>query len=103
MAASSAAGYSLKEEGGKLTLTALEKYPAGVQLEPKNDVTLIGQWTVRNGAVEDGPTFSVLELKKKLDSGLGGYISLNTGEVRVTVSQNGGNYSSSTRQERYHR
>lgn len=94
MAASSAAGYSLKEEGGKLTLTALEKYPASEKLDPKSDITYKGQWTVRNGAVEGGPTFSVLELMKKLDSGLGGYISLNTGEVRVTVSQASGNYSS---------
>lgn len=92
MGASSVAGYTLKEEDGKPVLEAMAAHPAVPQVEPK-DLTLTGTWTVQNGEVQGGPTFNVLDLIKTLDPSLSNYTSLDTGEVRVTVSQTGGNYA----------
>lgn len=93
MAASKTVGYSVKEEGGNIVLTVLETYPADNGLEAKSGIEVTGQWTVRNGQIE-GPVqpFNLLDLLKQGDPSLEKYTSLNTGEVRVTVRQTGGNY-----------
>lgn len=93
LAASNTVGYSVKEAEGTPVLTVLESYPADNGLEAKSGIEVTGQWTVRNGEIE-GPEqpFNVLELLKQGDPYLEKYTSLNTGEVRVTVRQAGGNY-----------
>ena len=91
-AASDTVGYAVKEVDGAMVLEALEAYPASEGLEAKSGVEVTGQWTVTNGKVEGNP-FSVLELLKQGDPSLEKYTSLNTGEVRVTVWQSGGNYT----------
>lgn len=92
MAASSVTGYQLQESGDTLTLTPLEDYPAVAEKEGKSNVSVTGQWTVTNGQVEGGSTYSVLDLLAKGNPELAGYTSLGPGEVRITVKQTGGNY-----------
>ena len=92
MAASGVVGYQVQESGDALTLTPLEEYPAVPQKEGQSNVTVTGQWTVTNGQVEGGNTFSVLELLAQANPELAEYTSLGTGEVRITVQQTGGNY-----------